>query len=62
MFWITVAALVGFGIGLTVGLYILWPYREKYRVCRIERLNNEALVTQIKPKRDAQGKFVRVAA
>ena len=59
---VIIGTLGGAVIGGSVVGYILWPYREKYRVCRIERLNNEALVTQIKPKRDARGKFVRVAA
>ena len=59
---VVIATLAGAVIGGFVVGHILWPYREKYRVCRIERLNNEALVSQIKPKRDARGKFVRVAA
>lgn len=59
---IIIVGLLGFAIGIGVGVFIMWPYREKYRVCRIERLNNEAMLSQSTPRRDARGRFLKVAA
>ena len=62
MLWIIIAALAGFGIGIAVGVFIMWEYRNKYLVCNTERRSTELMLSQKTPRRGPNGKFVKAAA
>jgi hypothetical protein len=62
MFWIAITGLAGFSIGLGTGVYIMWPYRDKYRVCNTERRSTELMLSQATPRRDETGRFAKKVA
>ena len=59
---VIIGTLAGAAIGSGCTYYYMLHWREKYRVCRIERAGNEALVTQLKPRRGEGGRFIKKVA